>query len=87
MVLTLQLLLQDHAPNLRAVVPELLLRSLIRPIELGIVGELTWPVSAYDFLILDFLRREQPVPAHLRARLPALIEVGAVESMRQNEGP
>jgi ATP-dependent DNA helicase RecG len=42
--------------------------------------------ATYDFLILDFLRREQPVPAHLRARLPALIEVGAVESMGRSRG-
>ena len=42
--------------------------------------------STYDFLILDYLRREQPVPAHLKARLPALIDVGAVESVGRGRG-
>jgi ATP-dependent DNA helicase RecG len=42
--------------------------------------------STYDFLILDYLRREQPVPAHLKARLSALIDVGAVESVGRGRG-
>jgi ATP-dependent DNA helicase RecG len=42
--------------------------------------------STYDFLILDHLRREQPVPPHLKGRLPALIEVGAIESQGRGRG-
>jgi ATP-dependent DNA helicase RecG len=42
--------------------------------------------STYDFLILDYLRREQPVPVHLKAQLPALIDVGAVESVGRGRG-
>jgi hypothetical protein len=41
---------------------------------------------SYDFLMLGYIRREQPVPAHLNARLPALIDVGAVESVGRGWG-
>lgn len=35
--------------------------------------------STGDFLALDALQRDQPLPAHLQDRLPGLIEAGAVE--------
>lgn len=36
--------------------------------------------STHDFLVLDHLHREQPLNEALRARLPRLLEMGAVES-------
>jgi len=42
--------------------------------------------STDDFLALDYLHREQPLPPHLRARIPALIEIGAVESVGLGRG-
>jgi len=36
--------------------------------------------STHDFLVLDHLHREQPLTDALRARLPRLVEMGAVES-------
>ena len=36
--------------------------------------------STHDFLVLDHLHREQPLTEALRARLPRLLEMGAVES-------
>jgi ATP-dependent DNA helicase RecG len=42
--------------------------------------------STYDFLALDYVHREQPLPEHLKARLPVLIEIGAVESMGRGKG-
>ncbi len=42
--------------------------------------------STYDFLALDYLRREQPMPEHLKARLPSLISAGAVESIGRGRG-
>jgi ATP-dependent DNA helicase RecG len=42
--------------------------------------------STYDFLALDYLRREHPVPEHLRACLPGLISAGAVESIGRGRG-
>ncbi len=36
--------------------------------------------STHDFLVLDHLHREQPLTDTLRARLPRLLEMGAVES-------
>lgn len=42
--------------------------------------------STYDFLALDYLRREQAVPEHLKACLPGLISVGAVESIGRGRG-
>jgi len=42
--------------------------------------------STYDFLALDYLHREQPLPEHLKARLPSLIGVGAIESMGRGKG-
>lgn len=42
--------------------------------------------STYDFLALDHLRREQGLPEHLKACLPALIAAGAVESIGRGPG-
>ena len=42
--------------------------------------------STYDFLALDYLRREQSMPEHLKACLPGLISVGAVESIGRGRG-
>jgi ATP-dependent DNA helicase RecG len=42
--------------------------------------------STYDFLALDYLRREQSMPEHLKARLPDLIAAGAVESIGRGRG-
>lgn len=42
--------------------------------------------STYDFLALDCLRREQPMPDHLKARLPGLMAAGAVESSGRGRG-
>jgi ATP-dependent DNA helicase RecG len=42
--------------------------------------------STHDFLTLDFVHREQPLPAHLRARVPGLIEVGALEAVGRGRG-
>ena len=36
--------------------------------------------STHDFLVLDCLHREQPLTVALRARLPRLLEMGAVEN-------
>jgi ATP-dependent DNA helicase RecG len=36
--------------------------------------------STHDFLVLDHVHREQPLTEALRARLPRLLEMGAVES-------
>src|SRR6185295_19524066 len=38
------------------------------------------------FLALDYLRREQNLPSHLRACLPGLIDSGAVESIGRGRG-
>lgn len=42
--------------------------------------------STYDFLILDYLRREQPIPSPLKTRVSALVEMGAVESVGRGRG-
>ncbi|NVN90153.1 MAG: putative DNA binding domain-containing protein [Desulfuromonadales bacterium] len=42
--------------------------------------------STYDFLTLDYLHREQPLPEHLKARIPGLIEAGTVESVGRGKG-
>jgi len=42
--------------------------------------------STYDLLALDFLRRELVLPDHLKACLPGLIAVGAVESIGRGRG-
>jgi ATP-dependent DNA helicase RecG len=34
--------------------------------------------STYDFLVLDYVERENPIPEHLKYRLPALIEIGEI---------
>lgn len=42
--------------------------------------------STYDFLTLDHLRRDQPLPENLKACLPGLIAAGAVESIGRGRG-
>ena len=42
--------------------------------------------STYDFLALDAICREQPLTDAMRARLPGLIEAGAVESQGRGRG-
>ena len=42
--------------------------------------------STYDFLALDYLRREQSMPEYLKTLLPALISAGAVESIGRGRG-
>jgi ATP-dependent DNA helicase RecG len=42
--------------------------------------------STDDFLALDYLRREQSMPEYLKACLPGLISVGAVESIGHGRG-
>ncbi len=42
--------------------------------------------STYDFLTLDHLRREQPLPDHLKPCLPGLVAAGAVESIGRGRG-
>jgi ATP-dependent DNA helicase RecG len=43
-------------------------------------------LSTHDFLVLDLLRREQPLNELLRARLPRLMELGAVDSTGRGKG-
>jgi len=42
--------------------------------------------STYDFLALDYVCRDKPLPEHLKSRVPGLIEVGAVESVGRGRG-
>lgn len=42
--------------------------------------------STYDFLAVDYLRRDADLPEVLKDRLPGLIEVGAVESVGRGRG-
>ncbi len=42
--------------------------------------------STYDFLTLDYLRREQEIPEHLKVCLPGLIAAGAVEQVGRGRG-
>lgn len=42
--------------------------------------------STYDFLVLDYLRRDQPLPEPLAARLPGLLAAGVVESVGRGKG-
>ena len=42
--------------------------------------------STHDFLVLDHLHREQPLNEALRARLPGLVEMGAVEPTGRGKG-
>lgn len=37
--------------------------------------------STYDFLVFDYLRRDEAVPDHLKVCLPGLVAAGAVESI------
>ncbi len=39
-----------------------------------------------DFLVIDFVHREQPVPADLAARLPVLREQGVIERVGRGRG-
>jgi ATP-dependent DNA helicase RecG len=42
--------------------------------------------STYDFLALDYLRRDVPLPPALKERLPGLLEAGAIESVGAGRG-
>ncbi len=42
--------------------------------------------STSDFLTLDYLRREQSLPEHLKVSLPGLISAGAVETVGRGRG-
>lgn len=42
--------------------------------------------STYDFLVLDYLQRDVPLPEALKERLPGLIDAGAVESVGRGRG-
>lgn len=42
--------------------------------------------STHDFLVLDALRRHQPVPESLQARLPVLVDAGVVERHGRGRG-
>jgi ATP-dependent DNA helicase RecG len=49
-------------------------------------GEMLRSFHTYDFLALDYLHREQPLPEHLKARLPGLLKAGAVEAIGRGKG-
>ncbi len=42
--------------------------------------------STEDFLVLDLVHREQPIPPNLKARLPHLIDLGIVERVGKGKG-
>lgn len=42
--------------------------------------------STDDFLVLDAVRRDQPIPEHLRKRAPGLVSVGALEFVGRGKG-
>jgi ATP-dependent DNA helicase RecG len=42
--------------------------------------------STHDFLALDYVHRDQPLPESLAARLPGLIAAGAVETVGRGKG-
>lgn len=42
--------------------------------------------STHDFLALNYIHREQPLPEHLRQRPPALVSAGAVEIIGRGRG-
>lgn len=42
--------------------------------------------STCDFLALDYLHRDQPLTDHLKSRIAALIEAGAVETVGRGKG-
>lgn len=42
--------------------------------------------STYDFLALEYVCREKPLPEHLKARVPGLVELGAIESVGRGRG-
>jgi len=43
-------------------------------------------LGTQDFLLLDLIRQEQPVPEHLKPRLVELRELGAIESVGRGRG-
>ncbi|MEK6700313.1 MAG: ATP-binding protein [Nitrospirota bacterium] len=42
--------------------------------------------STYDFLALEYICRDKRLPEYLKARVPGLIDVGAVESVGRGKG-
>lgn len=42
--------------------------------------------SSYDFLALDYIRRDKHLPDHLKAIMPNLVDIGAVESIGRGRG-
>ena len=42
--------------------------------------------NTQDFLVLDLIHREKPVPDHLRIRLAALVRTGVIESIGRGRG-
>jgi ATP-dependent DNA helicase RecG len=42
--------------------------------------------STNDFLVLNYIHREISLPEHLKARLPALVTAGAIESVGRGKG-
>ena len=42
--------------------------------------------STYDFLALDYVCRDKRLPEYLKARLPGLVDIGAVESVGRGKG-
>jgi ATP-dependent DNA helicase RecG len=49
-------------------------------------AEKTRSFSTYDFLALDFLRREEELPSNLRSVVPGLLAAGAIESVGHGRG-
>jgi len=41
--------------------------------------------STHDFLLVDLIHREQPVPEPLRARLPVLVDLGVIERVARGD--
>jgi ATP-dependent DNA helicase RecG len=48
--------------------------------------ERTASFSTQDFLLLDLIHRDEPVPEELHRRLPNLVELGVVESIGRGRG-
>jgi ATP-dependent DNA helicase RecG len=42
--------------------------------------------STQDFLVLDYIHRDQPLPEELKLRIPALVQSGSIELMGQGRG-
>ena len=49
-------------------------------------NETTASFSTHDFLVLDFVHREEPVPAALQPRLRNLAELGVIECFGRGKG-